>query len=67
MKIELVKYENICEIANLYLKVYTQFLPNENQTLENAKKFIEYNYKKQSDLFFVNIFLYLCLSDYSFF
>lgn len=53
MKIEFVEKNDISEVAKLYVKVYSQFLPNEGWTFETAKKFIEYNYEKQPDLFFV--------------
>ncbi len=52
-EIRQVRESDIENVAKLYVKVYSEFLPNEGWTFETALNFCKYNFDKQQDLFFV--------------
>lgn len=51
--IEQVDYDNIEELADLYIRIYKETNPKEKWDMYSAKKFITYFYELCPDLFFI--------------
>ena len=51
--IEQMKYDNIEELAELYIRIYKDTNPKEKWDICSAKKFITYFYELCPDLFFI--------------
>ena len=51
--IEQVDYDNIEELADLYIRIYKDTNPKEKWDIHSAKKFITYFYELCPDLFFI--------------